>query len=99
MEELVEFLAESRIVGSDGGQHPGMVERRIQRLFEFPDPVMIHPNRAGIQVLTGQRLLLQRIKAPQQLNVFLGQRRRSVSARISIKAISKGESGSEPSSP
>ena len=76
VEELVKFFAERRIVGSDGSQNPGVVERRIERLFQFPHACDDFGIEQRIQVLAGKRLFLQRIEAPQQLNVFLGQRRR-----------------------
>ena len=74
VKELVEFLAERRIVGSDGGQHSRMVERRIERLFQLADPCDDFRIEQRIQVAGSLRLLLQRIETPQQLHVFLGKR-------------------------
>ena len=99
MKQTVEVLAESGIVGSEGGQHSGVIERRVQRLFEIADPGNDLRIQKGVQVLEGERFLLQGIESPQQLDMFFGKEGTSVSARISIRAISKGESGSEPSSP
>ena len=51
-----------------------MVERRIQRLFEFPDPGDDLRLEQRVQVAAVLGFLLQRIETPQQLHVFLGQK-------------------------
>ena len=74
VKELVKLFAESRVVGRDRGQHPRMVERRIQRLLELPDPGDDLRLEQRVQVVTVLGLLLQGIEAPQQLHMLLGQR-------------------------
>jgi len=74
VEELVKLCTESGVVGCDGGQYPGVVERRIERLFELPDPGNDFRLKQRVQVAAVLGFLLQRIEAPQQLHMFLGKK-------------------------
>ena len=67
------MLAESGIVGSEGGQHSRVIERRVQRLLEIADPGDDLRIQKGVQVLEGERFLLQGIESPQDLDVLFGK--------------------------
>ena len=73
MEKLVKLCAESGVVGRDRGQHSRMIERRIQRLFEFADPGDDFRVEQRVQVAAVLGFLPQRVETPQQLHVFLGK--------------------------
>ena len=98
-EELVKPCAERGIVRGNRGQHTGMIKGSIQPALQFAHS----RNNAGIdqriEIAIAGNLFPQRIEVPQQLHMFFGSEGTSVSARISIRAISNGESGSAPSSP
>ena len=63
MKELIKPLAEDRIVGSDRRQYPGMIKRRLEGLFEIPNPGDDFRIQQRVQVGITQRFLLQRIEA------------------------------------
>jgi len=73
VEKFVKLCAESRVVGRNGGQYSGMIERGIQGLFEFPDPGNDLRLEQRVQVAAVLGFLLQGIETPQQLHVFLGE--------------------------
>ena len=91
MKELIELLAESRIVGSDGGQHSGMVKRRIQRLFELADLGDDLGVQQRVQVAAAQGFLCRGSKCRNSWTCSSENEGTSASAIISIRAISKAK--------
>src|SRR6266404_1879820 len=71
--EFVKFGAEGSIVWSNGRQHSWVEERSSKRRLKLPHGMDNSRFQESIQVTKSQNLLLQRIKAAKDQQVFFGK--------------------------
>src|SRR5581483_3861098 len=74
-EQLVELPAEGGIVGRDRRQHAGMIEREVERLLEFANPLDDSGIEQRVEVSEGIGLLMERTDAAKLLHMLFGKRR------------------------
>ena len=74
-EQFVKLLSERRVVRRNCGQDSGVIERRIEPLFQLahaPDHARVDQR---IEIAKAIDFFNKRVEAAQQLHVFFGKRR------------------------